>query len=97
MPDPSLIYQSLSPDERQTLERLVVAVDRAYSHTGRLLWRSFLQGLMSALGATVGTFLVLGVTGYLFQKLGGPALIQQMISNLSQSIVQAQVHTLLGR
>lgn len=97
MPDLNPAYQSLSPSERQTLERLTVAVERAYSHTGRLLWRAFLQGLMSALGATFGTFLVLGILGFLFQQLGGPAVFQQMITNLSQSIVQAQVHSLLGR
>lgn len=97
MPDPLETYQSLPSSERQTLDRLAIAVDRAYSSTGRLLWRSFLQGMMSALGAAIGTVVVLSVLGFLFQKLGGPAVLQSLVGQLSQSIAQAQVHTFLGR
>lgn len=78
-----------SPDDA-TVNHLVAALDRAYHRPGLLMWRSFLAGFMSALGATIGTLIILAVTGLVFHQLGGIALFSPLVQKLEQQIVDSQ-------
>lgn len=92
MPDPTFFD---SPSDRETLTRLAATIERAYTKTGVLIWRSFLQGFVSALGAASATVLVLCVAILLFKNLGGPGLVQNFINTISASVVHQQEQTVI--
>jgi hypothetical protein len=79
-----------SPHEA-SIDQLIQALDRAYHRPRLLMWRSFLQGIMTGIGASVGTLLVAGVITYSIHALGGIKLIQPMIDKLQESIVNSQI------
>ncbi|MFA5010293.1 MAG: DUF5665 domain-containing protein [Patescibacteria group bacterium] len=54
----------------QALSDFARALDRYYSSWGTLISRSFVSGLFTALGATVGLALVLGLGGLILEQLG---------------------------
>jgi len=70
-----------------TINRLVLALDRAYHRPGLLLWRSFLQGVMTGVGATVGTAIVLSVAAFTFSAIGGLSLLRPALNQLSDYIL----------
>lgn len=76
-----------SPDEA-SVDRLVRALDRAYHRPGLLLWRSFWQGVMSAMGATVGTIVVLFAIGLIIRQLGGIELLSPVIEKVQDSVAE---------
>ena len=82
-----------SPHEA-SLDRLINAVDRAYHRPGLLLWRSFLQGVMTAIGASVGTFLVFSVVIYVFQALGGIELLRPGLEKLQEMLLPPELRSL---
>lgn len=55
-------------DEIKKMEKFLRAVDRVSSSTYEMMWKSFLRGVFSGLGATVGVSIVLGIITYLLDK-----------------------------
>jgi len=76
-----------SPHEA-SVDKLVDALDRAYHRPGLLAWRAFMQGFMSAIGATIGTVVILFAIGLLLHLLGGVRLFAPLVDRIQQSIVQ---------
>ncbi len=74
-----------------TMERLVRAVHLAYSSPGRLMWRGFLYGLMTALGATIGTAIFFTILIWFFQRLGGIELLRPGIENIQELIIPEEL------
>lgn len=56
------------PDDA-SFDKLVAAIDRAYHRPFRMAMRSFLHGMMTALGATVGAALVLVLLFYVLRTV----------------------------
>ena len=79
-----------SPTEA-SVDRLIEGLDRAYHQPGRMMWRSFLQGIMTGIGAAIGTILIAVVLTYAIQALGGIKLLDPVISKLQESIVNSQI------
>jgi hypothetical protein len=50
------------------------------------MWRSFLQGVMTAIGASVGTILIIAIIGFTVSKLGGIELFRPGIEKLQDMI-----------
>jgi len=46
------------------------ALEKYYNSWSNLIARSFVSGLFTALGATIGLALVLGLTGVILERLG---------------------------
>jgi len=80
-----------SPHEA-SLDRLVEAVDRAYHRPWLMMWRSFLHGFMTAIGATVGTAVIVAILGYVVQTHGGIDLLNPLIDKISGKVVQTQLN-----
>lgn len=57
-------------EDARKFHLLLDALPRIYPPLSRLLMRSFLSGLFSALGATIGLSLVIGIITYLLKSLG---------------------------
>ena len=75
-----------SPHEA-SVERLVQALDRAYHRPGLLMWNSFLQGLFTAVGAFVGSVIILAASGYLFKSLGGfDKFVRQSLDRIQRTV-----------
>lgn len=72
-----------------SIERLIRSLDRAYHNPGQLLWRSFLQGMMAAIGAVVGTALIGALSVYLFQILGGFTVVKNSVQNFEKEFIQS--------
>lgn len=70
----------------QNLDRLVKAIDRAYHHPGPLVWRGFLIGLASGLGATIGVALVLTILGFILRELGGIPFIGEWLQGVGDNL-----------
>ncbi len=74
--------------EEQELEKHLEALTRAikttYGTTRLLLWRSFLAGLFSGLGATLGVAIVLALLAYLIRHLGGLPVIGDWLNQLGR-------------
>ena len=79
-----------SPHEASE-DRLIDALDRAYHRPGLMIWRSFLQGFMAGVGASLGTVLFFVVSVYLLNLLGGVNLIKPLVDKYQQAI-QAEVN-----
>lgn len=73
--------------KEQKLDYLIAAVDRAYSKPRLMMWRSFLHGFMTALGATVGTALFFTILIWIFQALGGVELLKPGVEKLQNLII----------
>ncbi|OGD60885.1 hypothetical protein A3A71_03175 [Candidatus Berkelbacteria bacterium RIFCSPLOWO2_01_FULL_50_28] len=68
------------------VERLITALDRAYHRPGLLVWRGFLIGLASGLGATIGAAIVLALLGFLLREFGGLPVIGNWLNSISNSL-----------
>ena len=85
-----------SPHEA-SVERLVQALDRAYHRPGLLLWRSFWQGVFTALGAFVGSIAIIGLSSYLFHIYGGfERFVQPGLDKLQKNVLQTQSNAIQG-
>ncbi len=73
-----------------TIYRLVTAVNSAYNRQGLMMWRSFLGGLMAALGATVGTAIIFTILLWTFQHLGGIDLFKSSIDKIQSLVIPAK-------
>lgn len=69
-------------DKEKQIDRLISAIDKAYHHPGQLAARSFLSGLLSGLGATIGVAVVVAVLGLLIREFGGVPVIGQILQDL---------------
>jgi hypothetical protein len=74
-----------------TIARLVHAVELAYNRPWRMMGRSFIHGLMTALGATVGTALFFTILLWIFQALGGLDLIKPGVEKLQSYIIPKEI------
>jgi|GEM_PF-5665080 len=63
------------PDDA-SFDKFVAAIDRAYHRPVQMMWRSFLQGVATALGATVGAGLVLIILFYVLRSINFSPYIQ---------------------
>lgn len=70
-------------EQQKHVERLIAAIDKTYHHPGFLMWRGFMVGLASGLGATIGVAIVLGMLGVFLRELGALPIIGEWIKNLS--------------
>jgi hypothetical protein len=75
-------------DTINKLEQFTVALDRSYGSMKRLMWRSFVAGLFSALGATIGLAIVLTILAYTIHAL-------QLIPIIGDLIHQSHVEQIL--
>lgn len=66
-------------EHTRKIEQLLRAIDRVYPSTRELLWKSFLRGLFTGLGATIGVSLVLGVLTFLFDQLELLPIIGELV------------------
>jgi len=57
-------------DPTQTLGQFAQALEKYYNSWSNLIARSFVSGLFTALGATIGLALVIGLAGLILEKLG---------------------------
>lgn len=79
-----------SPHEA-SVERLIQALDRAYHRPAQLMWRSFLQGFMSAIGAAIGTILIFSVIVYVVQAAGGLELLRPGLTKLQDMLIPKEL------
>jgi len=79
-----------SPHEA-SVNRLIESLDRAYHRPWLMMWRAFLQGLMSAFGMTFGYLLIFTLLAYVFQSLGGIKLLDPLIERVTQSVIPASL------
>ena len=71
-------------EKENSINRLIGAIDKAYHNPSQLVWRGFLVGLMSGLGATVGVALVLAIIGLLIRQFGGLPVVGDWLNELGQ-------------
>ena len=74
----------MTPDDFKTLDRLVKAVDAAYSSPSRMFWRGFLWGLGRGLGSLVGWLLLLAILVYLFKISGLESNFNSLLNTLGK-------------
>ncbi len=72
--------------EQKVLDGLITAIDKAYNHPKQLMWRSFIMGLLSGLGATVGVAIVITLLGFIIRHLGGLPGIGQWLLDVQQAL-----------
>jgi hypothetical protein len=90
MSDTPIAPQEKPQDDQATMHRLLTAVDRAYNRPWLMMWRSFLHGFMTALGATIGTALFFTILVWFFQRLGGIDLLAPQIEKLQDLLIPDQ-------
>jgi hypothetical protein len=88
--------ESTTPPSEATIQRLAVAIELASKKPWTLIWRSFLQGFMTALGATIGSALFFIILVWIFQRLGGIDLFRPEIQKLQNLIIPAKFQQDLG-
>jgi len=76
--------------EKQALVALTAAIDKAYNHPRQLMWRSFLMGLLSGLGATVGVAIVIALLGFLIRELGGLPVIGDWLNDVGRFLPKSR-------
>ncbi len=92
MPNPE--FKDFQSPHEASIDRLVDALDRAYHRPGLLMWRSFLQGFMTAVGAFFGAIIIAIIVGYVVHLLGGIDFFQPILDKLQDAIVQSQIKSL---
>lgn len=81
---------NINPKQDETIERLVSAINAVYLDKKKLFARSFLAGLFSGLGATVGLSIVLIIVGVILHYAGGLPVIGQYLQGLNSIIPVSQ-------
>lgn len=76
----------MNSDDQERFDQLVTALDKAYHHPGHLVWRGFLIGLASGLGATIGAALVITLAGFILRQLGGLPFIGDWLNELNRAL-----------
>lgn len=75
------------PDDA-SFDKFIQALDRAYHRPWVMMWRSFLHGLMTGLGATIGTTVVLAALTYIFQIVDGPRLLSSYANSIGNALTE---------
>ena len=89
-------FQAFQSPHEASVEKLVEALDRAYHRPGLLMWRAFLQGLMTALGMTVGYALIVIALAYAIQVHGGIGkLLDPLINQIQSRVIPASLQSQL--
>jgi len=65
------------------------ALEKYYSSWGALIGRSFVGGLFTALGATVGLALVIGLAGVILEWLGVLPVVGSFFSRINEVLSNA--------
>lgn len=65
------------------------ALERYYSDWKTLMARSFVSGLFTALGATIGLAIVLGFAGIILDKLGVLPIVGGFFSRINDVLTHA--------
>ena len=65
------------------------AIEKYYNGWGTLMARSFVAGLFTALGATIGLALVLTLAGFILDKLGVLPVVGGFFSRINEVISHA--------
>jgi hypothetical protein len=65
------------------------SIEKYYNSWSNLMARSFVAGLFTALGATVGLALVLALTGFILDWLGVLPVVGGFFSRLNEVVSQA--------
>ncbi len=79
--------QHSAPTDDKAVSRLVSVMETAYHRPWYMMWRSFLSGLMAALGASVGAALFFTILIWVFQALGGIELLRPGLDNVKDLVV----------
>ena len=66
------------------IDFLLHAIERTYPSLGRLMWRSFLQGLFVALGSTIGLTIFLALVTFVLNQLRFIPLINSLFIFFNQ-------------
>ncbi|MCE9557940.1 MAG: DUF5665 domain-containing protein [Armatimonadetes bacterium] len=83
--------ETLTPQYRdQKLDQLIQAVDRAYNRPRLMMWRSFVIGVMTALGATVGTAIIFTILIAILNSLGGVELFKPTVDRIQGLVIPKQ-------
>lgn len=77
----------------QALGAFAQAIEKYYNSWGNLIARSFVSGLFTALGATVGLALVLALTGITLDKLGVLPVVGGFFDRISEVLDRSLVTT----
>lgn len=75
--------------KEQVLGAFAQSLEKYYNSWGNLIGRSFMSGLFTALGATVGLALVLGLAGLILDKLGVLPVVGGFFSRINEVISHA--------
>lgn len=71
-------------EKAKKLDRLITVIEKTYHHPGSLMWRSWISGLMSGLGATMGVAIILALVGFLIRQFGGLPVIGAWLNDLGR-------------
>lgn len=71
----------MTPDQEQKIDKLVKAIEAAYSSPGRMFWRGLLWGLGRGIGNLIGFLLLLAVLFYLFKLSGLDETFREIFRN----------------
>ncbi len=73
----------------QTLGQFANALEKYYNSWSNLMARSFVSGLFTALGATVGLALVLGLAGLILENLGVLPIVGDFFARINEVLSNA--------
>lgn len=62
------IYNIVVEKNDLSLNQVIRSIEKVYPSTGKMIWRSFLHGLFTALGATIGLAIVISIVTYIITK-----------------------------
>lgn len=85
----------MTPQEDQTIQKLVRAVERAYASPRRMFWRGLLWGLGRGLGSLLGWIILLAILFYLFKASGLDQTFQEIMDTLGK--ITKSINSLPGR
>lgn len=77
-----IIMDELDKQNQKTLEHLLKAVDRVYHSPKQIAARSFLSGIFTGLGATVGVSIVIGLITFILNQLQLFPIIGEFIEQM---------------
>lgn len=80
----------MDPELKQQLEGIVHQLEQINKKSGSSVWKSFLSGVLNALGYVVGLAIVIVVLGWVLQKTGLWSVFQQRMQDFSSIIEQAK-------
>ena len=83
-------FEDFQSPHEASVDRLIQAVDRAYHRPFLMMWRSFMHGFMTAVGATVGTAVIISLIGDIIQLQGGLSLLNPFIDHVQQTVINSQ-------